>query len=69
MSEPWISNCRPLIEDHSAESSVNGDAEEEIIATTGSFMEQYGSIYNKNGRIGIYTKEVSCNLHLYMNLT
>ena len=51
MSEPWIS-------EYSMRKSPVTKREASQFSTLPQMLDKYSAIYNKNGRIGIYTREV-----------
>lgn len=67
MSEPWSYDefhiwPTPIIKpnDMGAYEDSVLDKDEDIQQEEINVRKEYADIYNKNGRIGIYTKEVNC---------
>lgn len=69
MSEPWIrgstfsSLLTPPINNGNGSSSSSSN-----VITLPQMLEKYSSIYNTNGRIGIYTREVPLTILLSLNI-
>lgn len=59
MSEPYIRNNNNHLTTMKKD-QIN------LVIPLPQALEKYSSIYNKNGRIGIYTREVNYSLLLYL---